>query len=51
MYLRAQCCVNVANKADVMLSTRLNSHNVLTQTIDVGGMGGEESPESGDKNL
>jgi hypothetical protein len=43
--LRAHRNANVAKRVDVMLSTRLISHMMLTQTIEAAG-GDEPSPRS-----
>src|SRR5712671_6837701 len=39
-YLRAHCCVRVASRADVVLSTRLSSHTTLTQITET--LGGDD---------
>ena len=39
--MRAHCSINVANRADVMLSKKLNSHNMFTHIMEaLGGDGG-----------
>ena len=40
MYMRAHCCINVANRADVVLSKRFRSHNMFTQIMEALGMDG-----------
>ena len=40
MYMRAHCCINVANRADVVLSKRFKSHNMFTQIMEALGMDG-----------
>jgi hypothetical protein len=57
VYLRVHCSINVdvANRVDVMLSTRLISHRTLRMIIEAAG-GGEGiceiwGPISGDNHL
>jgi len=49
--LRAQCNANVAKRVDVMLSTKLISHIMLTQTIEAAGGDDEPSPRSPGGNI
>ena len=37
LHLGAHCCLNVANRAEAMLSTRLISHRMLTQISEAAG--------------
>ena len=46
-YLRAHCCSNVASRAQVILTTKLENQSELTQTAEVcgengGGVAGRE---------
>jgi hypothetical protein len=45
MYLRAHCCIIVANRAHVVLSKRLSSHNTFTQIMEV--LGGDDGYDVG----
>ena len=40
IYRRAHCCIDVANSAQIRLSTKLKSHSEFTQMAYVGGENG-----------
>ena len=43
--MRTHCSINVANKADVVLSKKLSSHNMFTHIMEV--LGGDEGYDCG----